>query len=120
MFKLGQTIAMSCFLSLTIGSHHVLAQTTVDSFEPDVTLTGESLQGINSESIEDNYYDREVTNLKMTVESQKKSVTGNELLDSFIGQPQTEESPAYTLERINTNTGDTPEFSGGTIPITSF
>ncbi len=91
--------------------------------EENVTLTGESLQGIEPENINNDSQNRAKHLTEVTIEREKDEdgnvlKTGNEFLDSLM-TPQKQPSKPLD-EGLNKNQGDRPDSSGGTVPLVSF
>lgn len=91
--------------------------------EEDITLTGESLQGIEPKSISNDSNDGQNTLTEVTIERDKTQnnnglKTGNEFIDSLIEQPQTPKNPLD--EGFDKNQGDRSTMPGGTIPLVNF
>jgi hypothetical protein len=113
-------IGLICFLSLAFFAPGVMAQTTSSSFNEEVNSTSESLRGIQNQSIEPNYDYQRTPKLDVKVEpGQTTSDSGNELIPSSANQNNVNASPNYTLERLNSNQGDSRS-KGGTIPFANF
>lgn len=93
---------------------------TSSPIEEDVSITGDSLQGLDSSSLAGNQSN--TPKWDVTVEREKKQPsfsTGNEFFDSLL-QKQSEPTKTSTEEKINTNKGDVPVNQGGTIPLFNF
>jgi hypothetical protein len=113
-------IGLICFLSLAFFAPGVMAQTTSSSFNEEVNSTSESLRGIQNQSIEPNYDYQRTPKLDVKVEpGQTQSDSGNELIGGSANQKKANDSPIYTLDKLNTNQGD-GDSEGGTIPFANF
>lgn len=91
--------------------------------EEDITLTGESLQGIEPKNISNDSNDGQNPLTEVTIERDKTQnnnglKTGNEFIDSLIEQPQTPKNPLD--EGFDKNQGDRSTMPGGTIPLVNF
>ncbi|BAQ60971.1 hypothetical protein GM3708_1377 [Geminocystis sp. NIES-3708] len=88
----------------------------------DVSITGDSLQGLDSRNIEENLSKDKTPKLNITLERdnkpENKFSTGNEFIDSLISNPSNPKSS--NIDSINTNKGDVPTTGSGTIPLVNF
>ena len=122
MLLLPKTLSLCCLLSIVSVNSAVFAQTSSDNLEAEnVTLTGESLQGLSSENLETDYGYQDTSEIEVTLEQQEEEQTGtgNQLVDTLINNATGVSSPIYTIDKINTNQGDNSS-SSGTFPFANF
>ena len=120
MFISNKKLALVCFLLLTFTAPGVIAQTT-NSLEEGLTLTGESLQGIPTPRIEASFNNQRTPKLDIMFEpEQKTSGHGDVLFEGLIDQQKPDNSPIYTINKINTNQGDGSSSRQATIPFAHF
>ena len=119
MFKPITMILFFSVLSWGFPNLGAIAQVTND-IEDNVTLSGDSLEGIDIQTIDDIEYEQNRTRLDLTLETEKESYPGDVLFEGLLEEAENNESPIYTLERINTNKGDGTDSHKGTIPLGSF
>lgn len=97
----------------------ILAQ-TYSPMEEDVTLTGNSLQGLDSSSLAENQSNTPQWDVTIEREKQKPSFsTGNKFFDSLL-EKQSQPKTAPREANFNSNQGDVPVNQSGTIPLFSF
>ena len=124
MSLLQKTVSVCCLLSIASFNSAVFAQTNTDNLEAEnVTITGESLQGLSSENLETDYGYQDTSEIEITLEKQEEQATGtgNQLVDTLINTAAGGGlSPIYTIDKINTNQGDTSNSGSGTIPFANF
>lgn len=97
-----------------------MAQIYPVTMEEDVTLTGESLRGLDSSSLAGNQFNTPQWDVTIEREKPKPSVsTGNEFFDSLL-QKQSEGKNPTPEQKLNTNQGDVPIDKGSTIPLFNF
>lgn len=97
--------------------------TNVDSLaEENVTLTGESLEGIEPKNITNDSRNRATSLTEVTIEREQPQddslKTGNEFFDSLM-QPSNQPTKPID-EGLNQNSGDNPTNQGGTVPLINF
>lgn len=119
MFKLNKIIVLFSVLSWGLTSWGAIAQTTSD-LDDNITFSGESLEGISTDSVDVNEDYQNRPKLDLTIETEKESSDTDVLFDGLLKGANRNESPINTIERINTNGGDRSNSTGGTIPIGSF
>lgn len=90
--------------------------------EDNTITTGDSLQGLDSRSVAESLNKDKTPKLNVILERdnkpENKFTTGNEFIDSLIGNPAAPKTP--TIEGLNTNKGDVPTTGSGTIPLFNF
>lgn len=96
--------------------------TNVNSLaEENVTVTGESLQGIEPKNIND-YNNRGTSITEVTIEREQPEdnslKTGNEFFDSLMSPSNQPRKPLN--EGLDQNTGDRSTSKGGTVPLVNF
>jgi hypothetical protein len=107
MLKPIKMLVFLSILSWAFTNGVAIAQSTTSSLEEeDITFSGESLQGIEMESSDVNENYQTTPKLDLTIETEKES--------------SGDDSPIYTIDKINTNQGEGSDSQGGTIPLTSF
>ena len=120
MFKLNQIIVLFSFLSWGLTSWDAMAQTT-SNVEDNITFSGESLQGIETQSINGSEdYQQKTPKLDVTIEKQKESSDTDVLFEGLVEESNKNEPPIYTIDKINTNSGEGRNSQSGTIPLGSF
>lgn len=96
----------------------VFAQSSIDE---NISVTGDSLQDLDSKSVADNFSQDKTPKLDVTIERENQPSnnfsTGNEFIDSLMNKPATPKTVAPI--ELNTNKGDVPG-GGGTIPFVNF
>jgi len=93
---------------------------TYTAMEEDVTITGDSLQGLDSSSLAGNQSNTPQWDVTIEREKPKPSFsTGNEFFDSLL-EKQSEQKSTPTEQQLNTNQGDVPVNQSGTIPLFNF
>ena len=120
MFKPITMILFFSVLSWGFPNLGAIAQITSNIEEDNITLSGESLEGIDIQTIDDIEYEQNRTRLDLTLETEKESYPGDLLFEGLLEEAENNESPFYTIKRINTNKGDGTDSHQGTIPLTSF
>lgn len=98
-----------------------IAQPITNS-DDNITLSGESLQGIGLDSVDVDEGFQKTPQLGITLEPQKESTTteGEVLFEGLIEESEEEDSPIYTIEKINTNQGEGVNSQTGTISLPIF
>ncbi len=126
MFKRTKILLALTVISLTttfVSSANAENVTDVNSFaEEDVTLTGESLQGIEGQNINQNSSNSATRMTEVTIEREKPQntiETGNEFIDSMINRQAQPKTPTVE-EGLSKNQGDRNDSSGGTVPLFNF
>ena len=124
MFSFSKLILLSGILLIPSLNTNAIAQTNTETLDSEnVTLTGESLQGLSSENLETDYGYQDTSEIEITLEKQEQQTTGtgNQLVDTLINTAAGGGlSPIYTIDKINTNQGDTSNSGSGTIPFANF
>ena len=74
------------------------------------------------ENLEPDYGYQDNSQLEITLErqEQQQTGTGNELIDTLVNSAAGSLSPTYTIDKLNTNQGDTSNSGSGTIPFANF
>ncbi|MGI0482146.1 hypothetical protein ACN4EE_15345 [Geminocystis sp. CENA526] len=118
MAKIFISIVLLGTMSIYGNASAVMAQEVIDE---NIHTTKDSLQGIDSRSVADNFDRDQTPKLDVTIEREQKSQgsfsTGNEFLDSLMKPPST--AKPLTGYELNTNQGDVPSGSG-TLPLINF
>ena len=90
-----------------------------NELQEEISITGDSLQGIDSRSVDENLEQDQAPKLNVVLErdnkSESKFSTGNEFIDSLMNNSATQKPS--TIEGLNTNKGDVPTTGSGTIPL---
>lgn len=114
-----KVIIFFAIISLVVSISEVKAQ---NELLEDVSLTGDSLQGLDSRSISEGLNSDKTPRLNVILERdnkpENKFSTGNEFIDSLMNNPSSTKST--TIDAINTNKGDVPTTGSGTIPLVNF
>ncbi|MBL1210307.1 hypothetical protein [Geminocystis sp. GBBB08] len=118
MYKKLIAVALLGTISLYSNNYAVMAQETI---QENITITGDSLQGLDSRSVVEDLDKDKTPKLNVIIERDNKPETfstGNEFIDSLMNK-SANQSPSIT-NGLNTNKGDVPTTGSGTIPLVNF
>ena len=119
MFKAIKMVVLFSVFSWGFTTVAAIAQSTTN--DDNITVSGESLRGIETQSINGSEdYQQKTPKLDVTIEKQKESSDTDMLFEGLVEESNKNEPPIYTIEKINTNSGERGNSPSGTIPLGSF
>ena len=119
MFKPIKMIVFFYVLSWAFTSVGTIAQTTTN-LEDNIIFSGDSLEGIDTQSIGSDEDFQYTPKFNLTLETEKESSTIDVLFEGLREEPLKNDSPIDTINKINTNQGEGVMLQTEKIDLTIF